>query len=100
MARLLRNRQHERNDERLGRLVAPPFSNVYLETMEEARSESEEPDETGNARVAGLPKREHTEGILAVAGSGILTHTITKKRLAQAGYYSILDQYESLHSND
>jgi RNA-directed DNA polymerase len=34
----------------------------------------------------------------AVAGSGILTHTITNKRLAQAGYYSILDRYESLHS--
>ena len=40
------------------------------------------------------------KGYWAVAGSGILTHTITNKRLAQAGYYSILDQYESLHSND
>lgn len=25
------------------------------------------------------------------------SHTITDKRLAQAGYYSILDRYESLH---
>lgn len=40
------------------------------------------------------------KGYWAVAGSGILNHTITNKRLAQAGYYSILDQYESLHSND
>ena len=40
------------------------------------------------------------KGYWAVAGSGILTHTITNKRLAQAGYYSILGQYESLHSND
>jgi hypothetical protein len=33
-----------------------------------------------------------------VAGSGILTHTITNKRLARDGYYySILDWYESLH---
>lgn len=38
------------------------------------------------------------KGYWAVAGSGILTHTITNKRLAQAGYYSILDRYESLHS--
>ena len=38
------------------------------------------------------------KGYWAVAGSGILTHTITNKRLAQAGYYSILNRYESLHS--
>lgn len=37
------------------------------------------------------------KGYWAVAGSGILTHTITNKRLARAGYYSILDWYESLH---
>ena len=39
------------------------------------------------------------KGYWAVAGSGILTHTITNKRLAQAGYFCILDRYESLHSN-
>jgi group II intron reverse transcriptase/maturase len=37
------------------------------------------------------------KGYWAVAGSGILTHTITNKRLAQAGYFSIRDRYESLH---
>ena len=37
------------------------------------------------------------KGYWAIAGSGILQHTITNKRLAQAGYYSILDRYESLH---
>lgn len=40
------------------------------------------------------------KGYWAVAGSGILTHTITNKRLAQAGYYSILNRYESLHLCD
>ena len=40
------------------------------------------------------------KGYWAVAGSGILTHTVTNKRLAQAGYYSILDRYESLHLCD
>ena len=39
------------------------------------------------------------KGYWAVAGSGILTHTITNKRLEQAGYYSLLAQYESLHSS-
>ena len=37
------------------------------------------------------------KGYWAVAGSGILDTTITDKRLAQAGYYSILDRYESVH---
>ena len=35
-----------------------------------------------------------------VAGSPVLTRSITNKRLAQAGYYSILARYESLHSSD
>jgi len=39
------------------------------------------------------------KGYWAVAGSGILTHTITNKRLARAGYFCILDRYESLHSS-
>ena len=40
------------------------------------------------------------KGYWAIAGSGILQHTITNERLAQAGYYSILDRYESLHLCD
>ena len=37
------------------------------------------------------------KGYWAIAGSGILTQTITDKRLAQAGYFDILAKYESLH---
>ena len=37
------------------------------------------------------------KGYWAVAKSGILSATITDKRLAQAGYFDILDKYESLH---
>ena len=40
------------------------------------------------------------KGYWAVAGSGILTHTITNERLARAGYYSLSDRYESLHLCD
>ncbi len=37
------------------------------------------------------------KGYWAVAVSGILSHTITNERLAQAGYCDILVTYESLH---
>lgn len=38
-----------------------------------------------------------SKGYWAVAGSGILTHTITNEGLALAGYSSILSQYEFMH---
>ena len=38
------------------------------------------------------------KGYWAVAGSGILSNTITDKRLASAGYFDILAKYESLHN--
>ena len=59
-----------------------------------------------NLRILGMSKWQalrngnSQKGYWAIAGSGILTHTITNKRLAQAGYYSILDRYESLHLCD
>lgn len=37
------------------------------------------------------------KGYWAVAGSGILTTTITNKRLVQAGYFDISAKYKSLH---
>ena len=40
------------------------------------------------------------KGYWAIAGSGILKTTITNERLVQAGYYSILDRYESMHLCD
>ena len=41
-----------------------------------------------------------SRGYWTVAGSGILTKTITNERLARAGYYSLSDRYESLHLCD
>lgn len=38
------------------------------------------------------------KGYWAVAGSGILHHTITNERLAYRGYYDISKAYKSLHS--
>ena len=57
----------------------------------------------GNLMKLGMPRWKayrngnSRKGYWAVAGSGILTHTVTNERLAQAGYCSILDLYESLH---
>ena len=39
----------------------------------------------------------YVKGYWRVAGSPVLTSSITNKRLAQAGYDSISDRYESLH---
>ena len=53
----------------------------------------------------GIPKYyAHKWGYIKaywnVAGSPVLTRSITNERLAQAGYYSILARYESLHLCD
>ena len=37
------------------------------------------------------------KGYWAIAGSGILHHTITNERLAHWGYYDISEAYKSLH---
>ena len=37
------------------------------------------------------------KGYWAIAGSGILSHTITNERLARRGYYDISEAYKSLH---
>ena len=39
----------------------------------------------------------YVKGYWRVAGSPVLTSSITNERLARAGYYSLSDRYESLH---
>ena len=58
-----------------------------------------------NLMKLGIPKyKAHKWGYIKaywnVAGSPVLTRSITNERLAQAGYYSILARYESLHLCD
>ena len=54
----------------------------------------------------GMPKWQayrngnSRKGYRAIAGSGILTKTITNKRLAEAGYFEIQNCRESLHLCD
>jgi group II intron reverse transcriptase/maturase len=42
----------------------------------------------------------YVKGYWRVAGSPVLTRSITNERLAQAGYFSLSDRYESLHLCD
>ena len=47
-----------------------------------------------NAYRNGNTRKEYR----AVAGRGILTHTVTNERLARRGYYGISEAYKSMHS--
>ena len=64
MAELLRSSGHRKPDEKLERVATPKNTNVYLEAVEEAENEGNKPKEVRNARLAGLPKREHPKRIL------------------------------------
>ena len=56
-----------------------------------------------NLRKLGIPADKAYQwgnsrlGYWRIAGSLVLKRSITNKRLAAAGYFSILDYYESLH---
>ena len=63
-------------------MAAKKVPMLYPETMEEAQKESKESHSIGHSGMAGVGSKQLLEG------------------LAQAGYYSILDRYESLHLCD
>ena len=54
MAGLLRDSEHEDDDARLGRMAAPPLSDVHLEAMEEPKDKDKESHEIGTSRMASL----------------------------------------------
>ena len=45
-------------------MVTPKNTNVYLEAVEVAENKGAEPDEIGNARMAGIQKRKHSKRLL------------------------------------
>ena len=58
-----------------------------------------------NLMILGIPryyahKWGYVQGYWNVAGSPVLQRSITNKRLAQAGFYSLSDMYKSLHLCD
>ena len=49
-------------------MATPTDTNVYLEAVEVAVNEGSESQEIGNARLDGIPKRKHSEGLLGYCG--------------------------------
>ena len=87
------------------RVVTKKNTNVYLEAVEEAENKSNKPKtRVTNIKKLGMPEWQAyrngntRKGYWAIAGSGILHHTITNDRLARRGYYDISEAYKSVHS--
>ena len=49
-------------------MVTQKDTNVYLEAVEVAENEGRKPKEIRNARMASLPKRKHSKGLLGDCG--------------------------------
>ena len=98
MAELLRCSENRKPNERMERKVAAKNTNVYLETVEEAENKGNKLKEVRNAQMEAYRNGNTRKGYWAIAGSGILTHTITNERLARRGYYDISEAYKSMHS--
>ena len=73
MAWLLRNSGNGNAYETMERVVAKKNTNVYLEAMEEAKNKGGKPKEIGYARMAGLPKRKHSERLLGYCRKRYIT---------------------------
>ena len=59
MAWILRNSGDEERYGKVERVASQKNTNVYLEAVEEAETKGREPEEVGNARLAGIPKRKY-----------------------------------------
>ncbi|AIQ15178.1 hypothetical protein PDUR_27440 [Paenibacillus durus] len=102
MAGLLLCGRYEANSAKLERMAAPKIPYVHLETVEEAKNEGAKPEKAGHPGRASVPMGNTRLGYWRVAGSPVLSRSITNEKLAQAGYYDFPAQYErlrQLHSN-
>ena len=64
MAELLRCSRNRKPNEIMERMVAAKNTNVYLETVDEAENKGNKLKEVGNARMVGVPKRQHPKRVL------------------------------------
>ena len=80
-----------------GGLLSPLLANIYLNEYDQ---EMERRDVPVMPQWQAYRNGNSQKGYWAIAGSGILTKTITNKRLAEAGYFEIQNYYESLHLCD
>ena len=60
-------------------------TNVYLEAVEEAENKGCKPQEIGYARIAGLPKREHSQGLLDCCGKWYITSYHNEQKTCMQG---------------
>ena len=79
---------------------AAPGPNVYLEAVEEAQNEGGQFEKAGYLVDKAYQWGNSRLGYWRIAGSPVLKCSITNERPAAAGYFSILDYYESLHLYD
>ena len=88
MAWILRNSRNGHAYETMERVVVEKNTDVYrVENLKKLGMPECQAYRNGNTR----------KGYWAIAGSGILHHTITNERLARRGYYDISEAYKSMH---
>ena len=78
-------------------MAAAQNPNVYLEAVEEAENQGAEPEKVGHPIVAGLPVGEYPLGYWRVAGSAVLSHSITNEKLALGGVFSATQDFSLFH---
>ena len=71
--------------------------NVHLEAVEEAQNKGANLRKLGGPADKAYRWGNSRLGCWRIAGSHVLECSITNERLAAAGYFSILNYYESLH---
>ena len=81
-------------------MAAKKVPMLYLKTIEETQKESKESHSIGHTGMEGVGSKQLLESLLAHGQKWPVHRAISTERLAQAGYYSILDRYESLHLCD
>ena len=76
---------------------AAQVPNVHLEAVEEAQNKGGQLEKAGRPGDKAYQWGNSRLGYWRIAGSHVLECSITNERLAAAGYFSILNYYESLH---
>ena len=85
MAWILRNSGNVNTYEAMERVVTKKNTDVYLEVMEEAENKGSKPEEIRYARLAGLPKREHSERLLGYCRKWYITAYHNKRKTCTQG---------------
>ena len=85
MAGILRNSGNENGYGEVERVAAKKDTNVYLEAVEEAENKGGKPEEVGYARMEGLQKRKHSQGLLGCCRKWYITSYHNKRKTCTQG---------------